>query len=183
MAKTIRRVVTGHDENGKAIILFDGESPKIMARPNGTVSTLLWVTDETPTKLSEKEDFADRDIGIPPPIGGSIFRILEMPPQAELSDAEVQEIVETAKRQQAENPLPGMQRNPSARATGMHRTESIDYALVLEGEIDLLLDDSETHLEAGDMVVMQGTYHSWANRSGKTVMMAFILIGAEVPWS
>ena len=53
---------------------------------------------------------------------------------------------------------------------------------MLEGEIDLLLDDSETHLTAGDIVVMQGTYHSWANRSGKTCMMAFILIGAEVPW-
>ena len=75
-----------------------------------------------------------------------------------------------------------LERDPNARHSGMHRTESIDYALILDGEIDMLLDDSETHLKTGDIVIMQGTYHAWANRTNKTCMMAFILVGATVPW-
>jgi mannose-6-phosphate isomerase-like protein (cupin superfamily) len=147
----------------------------------GLVSTLLWVTDETPTPLSDT-DTAEREIGTPPPLGGSIFRILEIPPQGERSQEELERMVANTLAEQEKNPLPGIHRNPSVRATGMHRTESIDYALVLEGEIDLLLDEDETHLEAGDVVVMQGTYHSWHNRGAGPCMMAFILIGADVPW-
>ena len=182
MARGVRRVVTGHDENGKAVFLFNGDAPNQVQRPGRpTVSTLLWVTDETPAKLSGTDNAA-REIGITPPMGGSILRVLEIPPETEHSAEETERLIETMMREQSENPQPGINRAPTARAMGMHRTESVDYGLVLEGGIDLLLDDSETHLTAGDIVVMQGTYHSWANRSGKTCMMAFILIGAEVPW-
>ncbi len=182
MARQIRRVVTGHDADGKAVIMLDGDAPNQNQRPGSAlVSTLLWVTDETPTRLSD-EDNADREIGINPPSQGSILRILEIPPEEKRSTEELEQLIADIKRREAENPMPGVYRNPSARATGMHRTESIDYALVLEGEIDLLLDEEETHLKAGDVVVMQGTYHSWQNRSGKTCMMAFILVGATVPW-
>lgn len=182
MPRSVRRTVTGHDENGKAIFLFDGDAPNQIQRAGRpTTSTLLWVTDETPAKLSVTDN-ADREIGITPPIGGSILRVLEIPPAEELSDAETGELIESMLREQSENPQPGIHRAPTAHAIGMHRTESVDYGLVLEGEIDLILDDSETHLKAGDIVVMQGTYHAWANRSGKACIMAFILIGAEVPW-
>ncbi|MFP6736209.1 MAG: cupin domain-containing protein [Rhodospirillales bacterium] len=182
MARGIRRVVTGHDENGKAVILFDGDAPNARVRPGrAAVSTLLWVTDDAPAQLSGSDN-AEREIGITPPINGSIFRILELPPEQEKSALETERLIEDMLREQSENPQPGLYRAPTTRAMGMHRTESVDYALVLEGEIDLLLDDTETRLKAGDMVVMQGTYHAWSNRSGKTCMMAFILIGADVPW-
>ena len=182
MARGIRRVVTGHDENGKAVILFDGDAPNARVRPGrAAVSTLLWVTDDAPAQLSGSDN-ADQESGITPPINGSIFRILELPPEQEKSALETERLIEDMLREQSENPQPGLYRAPTKRAMGMHRTESVDYALVLEGEIALLLDDTETHLKAGDMVVMQGTYHAWSNRSGKTCMMAFILIGAEVPW-
>jgi mannose-6-phosphate isomerase-like protein (cupin superfamily) len=182
MPRAIRRVVTGHDAAGKAVVLFDGEAPNRRVRPHGPISTLLWVTDEVPTTLSDS-DRAEREIGTPPPIGGTIFRILEIPPAQERTPAELEQFVADIKREQAENPQPGIQRNPTVRAPGLHRTESVDYALVLEGEIVMQLDDSETPLKAGDMVVMQGCNHGWANRSGKTCMMAFILVGAEVPWA
>ncbi len=176
MPRPIRRVVTGHDKNGKAVMIYDGSAPNARVRPNGLVSTLMWVTDKTP--YSEKTtDEGNRETGITPPIEGSIFRILEIPPES----------TRTADQAQAAGVGGadldrGLERDHNARHSGMHRTESIDYALVLEGEIDMLLDDTETHLKAGDVVIMQGTYHAWANRTNKTCMMAFILIGAHVPW-
>ncbi len=183
MTRKIRRLVTGHDESGKAVILLDGDAPNQIQRPGSPlVSTLLWVTDETPTPLSDT-DLADREIGINPPNQGSIFRILEIPPETKRSPEKLEELVAQINQRQAEDPMPGVQRNPSVRATGMHRTESIDYALVLEGEIHLLLDEEEALIKAGEVAVMQGTYHSWHNRSDKTCMIAFILVGAQVPWN
>ena len=139
------------------------------------------MTDQTPTRETA-DDPTDREIGITPPKAGTILRVLEMPPQEKKTAAEIEQAIAESNRQMAENPQPGIQRSPSARALGMHRTASIDYALVLEGEIDMLVDDDETHLKAGDIVIMQGTNHSWFNGSGKTVMMAFVLVGADVPW-
>lgn len=183
MARSIRRVVTGHDAAGKAVVLFDGEAQNRRVRPGtGVTSTLLWVTDETPTTLTDA-DAAEREIGTPPPLAGTIFRTLEIPPAAERSAAELEAFVAELRREEAENPQPRIQRHPSVRAPGLHRTESVDYALVLEGEIVMQLDDSETTLKAGDVVVMQGCNHGWANRSGRTCMMAFILVGARVPWA
>jgi len=182
MARPIRRVVTGHDSTGKAVILMDGNAPNQRVRPHGNTSTVLWITDTTPAALSDSDN-ADREIDVPPPKSGTIFRMLEIPPAAERSAAELEGLVADMKREQAENPQPGIERNPTVAAPGLHRTESVDYALVLEGEIVLQLDDSETVVRAGDVVVMQGCNHGWANRSGRTCMMAFILVGAEVPWT
>ena len=182
MPRKIRRVVTGHDTKGKAVVLMDSDAPNARVRPaTGLVSTLLWVTDTTPAELSDRDN-ADREIGITPPLSGSILRILEIPPESSRSAAENAAIVEEMRRQQASGDASGIQRNPDHRHHGMHRTESVDYALILEGEIVMLLDDSETPLKTGDVVIMQGTYHAWANRSSKPCMMAFILIGAHVPW-
>jgi hypothetical protein len=179
MPRPIRRVVTGHDKNGKAVMIMDSAAPNARVRPNGLVSTLMWVTDKTP--YSEKStDEGNRETGITPPLEGTIFRILEIPPEStRTADQAHASHAVAANADGSEN---GLQRDLNARHSGMHRTESIDYALVLEGEIDMLLDDSETHLKAGDIVIMQGTYHAWANRTDKTCMMAFILVGATVPW-
>jgi hypothetical protein len=180
MPQKTRRIVTGHDKNGKAVFLFDGEATNARSRSTGRVSTLLWVTDTTPAELSDRDN-ADREIGTPPPPAGSIFRVLEIPPEGNRSAEETAALVAEIRRT-GEHMQPGLQRDLDARHPGMHRTESVDYALVLKGEIDLLLDDSETHVKAGDVVIMQGTYHAWANRSTEPCLMAFVLIGANVPW-
>jgi naringenin degradation protein FdeH len=141
-----RRVVTGH-RNGKAIVLHDGAAPNRKVRPGtGLVSTLLWVTDESPADIAGNADRAAREIGIAPPGRGSIFRVVDFPPGCE--------------------PF-------------MHRTRSIDYAVVLEGEIDMLVDDSEVHLCTGDVLIQQGTNHGWTNRGKNACRIAFVLIGAE----
>ena len=165
-----RRIVTGHVE-GKAVVLFDGPAPnRKLRQASGLVSTLVWVTDESPADISGTADRAEREIGVPPPAGGSVFRVVEFPPQGKAMSREAV-LKEMGLSQQAES-----------RHAGMHRTRSIDYAVVMEGEIDMVLDDSEVHLVAGDVLVQQGTNHAWVNRGSKPCRIAFVLIDArEIP--
>lgn len=170
-----RRVVTGHDDHGKAIVITDGEPANIKIRQaTGIRSILLWVTDSTPADIRGSVDAADRDIGVAPPQNGSIFRIVDFPPEKErevsLSNEEMlKEMGLESSKEAGEKPM-----HPA-----MHRTESIDYAVVLSGEIDMLLDDSEVHLKAGDVVVQRGTNHAWVNRGDETCRVVFVLIYAK----
>ena len=164
--KPVRRVVTGH-RDGKAVVLFDSAAPNQKLRQaSGLVSTLIWVTDETPADISAVVDRTDREIGVPPPPRGSIFRVVDFPPEggARSREAVLKEM--------------GVADQGGARHHGMHRTKSIDYAVVLEGEIDMLLDESEVHLTVGDVLVQQGTNHAWVNRGTKPCRIAFVLIDA-----
>jgi mannose-6-phosphate isomerase-like protein (cupin superfamily) len=161
-----RRVVTGH-RNGKGAILYDGPAPnRKLRQASGLVSTLLWVTDESPADISGGADRAEREIGVPPPPRGSIFRVVEFPPGRKESSREAV-LKEMGLSGQSDSGHPGM-----------HKTRSIDYAVVMEGEIDMLLDDSEVHLTAGDVLVQQGTNHAWVNRGTRPCRIAFVLIGA-----
>jgi mannose-6-phosphate isomerase-like protein (cupin superfamily) len=168
--KPVRRVVTGHRE-GKAVVLFDSAAPNQKLRQaSGLVSTLLWLTDESPADVSGSADRSLREIGVPPPPNGSIFRIVDFPPEgvSRSRDAILKEM--------------GVSDHGGARHAAMHRTRSIDYAIVLEGEIEMLLDDSEVHLAAGDVLVQQATNHAWVNRGKDPCRIAFVLIDArEIP--
>lgn len=181
--RQFRRVVTGHDAQGKAIFLHDADASNVQRPPRaGVVSTLFWVTDETPARLSGDRDNADRKIGIPPPIDGSIFRVVEYAPDASVTGLPKDQRDWTVDAHAPGGSREAIQTNAGARHHGMHRTRSIDYAIILSGEIYLMLDDSETLLRQGDVVVQQGTYHAWSNRSSEPCRIAFVLIGAEVPW-
>lgn len=172
MVQGFRRVVTGHDPDGKAVVIMDGAAQNVRVRgAAGIVSTLLWVTDKTPVDLSGNEDAADRDIGVAPPDGGTVFRIVEFQPQVrgeEPVDAEAI-IKEMGVEQDA-----AKRRDPF-----MHRTRSIDYAVVLSGKITLLLDEDDVDLETGDTVVQRGTNHAWVNRGSEPCTIAFVLVDAE----
>ena len=175
MSKGIRRVVTTHDRDGKAVVLFDGDAPNVKVRKvGGFVSTLMWVLDALPARHSSAKDFADVTIGTAPPPNGAVFRIVDFPPvQVEL-DAEAH------RRMTEEMGLAhGHQAGPPPRHAFMHRTKSGDFGIVLSGEIDMLLDDSEVHVKAGDVVVQQGTNHAWVNRGTETCRIAFVLIDAQ----
>jgi mannose-6-phosphate isomerase-like protein (cupin superfamily) len=164
--KPVRRVVTGH-RDGKAVVLFDSAAPNQRLRQaSGLVSTLVWVTDETPADISGTADRAEREIGVPPPPRGTIFRVVDFPPES------------GARSREAVLKEMGVADQGGARHPGMHRTKSVDYAVVLEGEIDMLLDDSEVHLRAGDVLVQQGTSHAWVNRGKKPCRIAFVLVDA-----
>lgn len=173
----IRRIVTGHDDSGKAIVEIDSICPHVKVRPGaGFVSSLLWVTDETPARVDLRQDRADRTIGVPPPAHGSILRVVDFPPITPETESIDQASLLSAMG--AEQHTHG---GGPARHAFMHRTKSIDYAIVLEGEIDMLLDDSEVHMKAGDFLVQQATNHAWVNRSDKVCRIAFVLIDGIDP--
>jgi mannose-6-phosphate isomerase-like protein (cupin superfamily) len=175
MAGTMRRVVTGHDGHGKAVVLFDGPPRNVRHRASGIVSTLAWVTDETPADVAGTADRADRNIGVAPPPSGSILRIVDFPPVAAGPAVDHATVVrEMGLAHMAADDAP-------PRHAFTHRTRSIDYAIVLAGEIDMLLDDSEVHLKAGDIVVQQGTNHAWVNNGTIPCRIAFVLIDAMEP--
>jgi quercetin dioxygenase-like cupin family protein len=171
-----RRVVTGHDATGKAVVLIDGAAPNAKLRAaSGVTSTLLWVTDESPADISGGTDRADRDIGVGPPPAGSIFRVVDFPPAAQAAPRDNEAMIREMGIAQ------GASAARSTRHPGTHRTKSIDYAIVISGEIDMLLDDSEVHLKAGDVLVQQGTNHAWVNHGKEACRIAFVLIDAEEP--
>ena len=176
MSYTIRRVVTGHDENGKAIVLSDGPCTQVRSHPNrpGHVSTDIWKTTAMPVPIPRTEP--DPTLGprdFVPPLGTKI-RISVIPPEPEafgsLTPDQVREFFKEGGNAQASTFGQG------GRHPFMHRTESVDYAVVLEGEITMLLDDQDVVLTAGDVVIQRGTNHAWSNRSDKPVRMLYILI-------
>jgi mannose-6-phosphate isomerase-like protein (cupin superfamily) len=170
--KSTRRIVTGHDSRGKAVVLFDDAVPAKQRGANGV--TLFWVTGEFPVDAAGSGDRAQTPVGVPPPANGTVFRVVDFAPTA----------AHTAPIDQNEI-LRSMGIDPAtqgyARHANTHRTRTIDYAIVLDGEIDMLLDDSEIHVKAGDVLVQQATNHAWVNNGTKPCRIAFILIDAKSP--
>src|SRR5437667_10271145 len=177
LSADVRRVVTTIDKNdNKAVVLMDGATPHKKVRPQSqTVSRLLWVTGETPADLSGTADRAAIDIGIMPPRGGSVFRIVDFPPEM----GETRNLDPAAMHHSLGDGAP--KRGLPPRHPAMHRTRTVDDAVVMAGEIDMLLDDSEIHLKAGDVLVQQGTNHAWVNRGTEPCRIAFVLIDAKEP--
>jgi mannose-6-phosphate isomerase-like protein (cupin superfamily) len=174
MTQPTRRVVTGHDDQGKAVVLIDKPAPNVKVRTaSGLISTLLWVSEETPADISGHTDRADRTIGVAPPSNGSILRVVDFPP---LADGAAGIDHEQVLREMG---LP--EETAPRRHAFTHRTRSLDYAIVLTGEIDMQLDDSQVHLKAGDVLVQQGTNHAWINNGTQVCRIAFVLIDAQEP--
>ena len=169
--KSVRRIVV-KDEGEKSRILADGPSPDVRgdpARP-GFASTRIWVTDRTPARMKGVRETLDAPHTLEPPARGSVCRVVTFPPDAawkgKVGAKEVQAWF-------AAMGSPGA----STYAAGaphpyMQKTRTLDFCLVLEGEITLVLDRQEVHLKAGDTVVQRGTTHAWSNRSGKPCTIA-----------
>ena len=170
MLKKIRRVVTGHDANGKSVIVSDGPSPHALTLPGRTDFGLtnLWVTDGAP---ASNADAAARPIVLEPPAGGTIFRVVEFPPDKVAGAFDRDAAFTAMGARHAMDP-------DGARHPGMHKTASVDYAMVLSGEIFALMDEGETLLRTGDTLVQRGTNHAWSNRSDEPCLVAFILVSA-----
>jgi quercetin dioxygenase-like cupin family protein len=148
MSGVPRRIVTGHDESGKSVVLSDAPTPKSLDIGTGVFHE-IWITDSTPVEIPASEpESTDRPVRVPPPANGVMVRFTEMAPGA---------------------------------ASPMHRTETLDVGVVIEGETWLLLDDgSETRVGPGDAVVQRGTNHAWENRSDRPVRMLFVLIDGTI---
>ena len=176
--RPFRRVITGHDADGQSIIISDAASPHIMPimdQPNFAV-TDFWKTFSTPADNGRKteQDPCKLPIQVAPPQGGSVFRVVQFPPDRDWAAKAAAmggsvAIDETAKSASKGGPV---------RHAHMHRTRSIDYAIVLSGEIWTVMDVGETKLVAGDVLIQRGTNHAWANRSNAPCVVAFVLIDA-----
>ena len=172
MPRAVRRVVTGLTADGKSTIIMDGPAPQVTqgADPEGG-STVLWVTRSSPASNTGSEDAAPAGVrnSVPPAdVGGTILRIVDFLPASRVTPAPART-------------MSGVHHTDdrSARYPGFHMTDTIDYALVLEGEVYAVLDEAETLLRAGDVLIQRGTFHAWDNRSDKVCRIAFVLIDAE----
>ena len=173
-----RRIVTGHDAQGRSIILEDRSPPRV-ARIGGDLGPLfyeVWNTRETPARIDRMSGEPTEDgIQLAPPRGGTRIRVLDIPPEDERLRALSPEAVR-AHFAEVGAASAASQGGSGSRHPFMHRTETIDYGIVLEGELTLILDEGETVVRQGDIVIQRGTNHGWANRSGRNCRIAFILI-------
>jgi mannose-6-phosphate isomerase-like protein (cupin superfamily) len=172
----IHRVVTGHDAEGKAIVASNGPLPTVVAIEAipGTVFHEVWETHATPAPLDNAADPTTGPLKLPPPRHGTRMRFVDIPPDTAEFLAQGATRMKAAFTQAGDVGASTVQRGSPHPL--MHRTESIDYGVVIEGEMTLVLDDSEVLLKPGSVVVQRGTNHAWANRSGKPCRMLFVLI-------
>ena len=174
-ASDIRRVVTGLDASNKAVVMFDSRLP-LSPLPYGIQGLNLWITDSYPAGFSFKDDPATKPIGISPPDNGTKFRVVEFPPLDSATEAKIEpNFLQKSVGERA--PTRGV---PVTHPL-MHRTRTVDYAVILSGEIDMMLDDSVVHLKPGDVVVQQATNHAWINRGTQPCRILFVLIDAKQP--
>jgi quercetin dioxygenase-like cupin family protein len=145
MTFKVRRVITGHNAEGKAIVQIDELASNVRPLRQGANACVIWTTKGFPVDNSGDFDAAKRQVATSEP-DGTVLRVIEY--------------------------APGVSpRN--------HRTDSIDYAVVISGEIDMQLDDTSVHLKAGDVLVQRGTIHDWVTRGTESCVIAFVLIGAN----
>jgi len=168
----IRRIVTGNGPDGRSRIVEDGPSPHVRTvegRPGYRI-TNLWATDTMPVPV-DGPDSLDRVTGVLPPPDGNVLRIIDFPPEPDDPEALARGMAATFSHL-----LPNAHQYDDRPHPGMHVTRTVDYALVLEGEVVAIMDEEETVMRAGDVLIQRGTNHAWANRSGRNARIAFILI-------
>lgn len=178
----MQRIVTGHSKSGKSIFKSIGEPPCVvrMESAPGLEAVEVWATEDIPT-IPVKGD--DPTVGLKsfsPGPGGTRLRISRIPSEKELAQALPEGIDPVAFRQEHIEKVPGIGEALEIQNFGMHTTDTVDYGIVLSGEIWLELDDgAEVHLTQGDCVVQNGTRHAWRNRGSGPCIMAFIMVGAK----
>ena len=174
MRQEIRRFVTGHDADGTSIITIKdraSNATEIKGWPGLWVSE-LWTTNEMPIDNSGREDQGARPMRHDPTPHGSIFRIVEIPPES--SGTPIDPKAAFAALGSSNKPSD----SDSAKHATMHKTNSIDYLVVISGEMAMVMEQGEVQLKAGDCIVQRGTNHAWVNKSGKPCVLAAILIDA-----
>ena len=171
MPGKVRRIVTGVNAAGRSYIVSDTRFPAAEVAPGAPVRVGLWMTEAAPSSNTAPDPVPDGVILRTPPAhrGGSVIRITDIAPDAwHRYDPD-----ELGRR--------GCKTTPdrSACHPGFHATDTVDYAICLEGEVWAVLDEGETLMRPGDVLIQRGTYHAWANRSDRICRMLFVLIDAQ----
>jgi len=178
--KTIRRIVTGHNADGKAIIVSDAspERTYMIGGPNGAKFHEVWNTQQSPALIDNKSgEPEETGLVLAPPKGGTRIRVIDFPPEGkEIRSLTKEEASQHFKSMGGEGASNAGEGKPHPL---MHRTETIDYGIVLEGEMMLIVDLEQITIKAGDIIIQRATSHAWANRSGNVCRMAFILVDGQ----
>ncbi|MDH6153410.1 MULTISPECIES: cupin domain-containing protein [Paraburkholderia] len=176
MMPPIRRIVTGHDLRGRAIVASDGPLPSVVdiKAIQGTVFHEVWSTAGSPACVDNGPDPTAGPLMLPPPEQGTRFRFVDIPPDTQEFLAQGASQMQAAFSETGDANVSTVQGDSPHPL--MHRTESIDYGVVIEGEMTLILDEGEVALAPGSVVIQRGTNHAWANRSNRVCRMLFVLI-------
>jgi hypothetical protein len=179
----LRRIVTEVNAAGRSVIVDDGPPPAVR-RSNGRPgfnSRNIWATFSTPALIDDPDRSKDV-LGLMPPAAGTVIKYIDFPPEPKDPAERAKLARESIERQAALAPERGLRRRPQgAPHHGMHETDTMDYAIVLSGEIYAIMDEGETLMKAGDVMIQRGTNHAWDNRSDAPCRMIFVLIDGK--WS
>jgi mannose-6-phosphate isomerase-like protein (cupin superfamily) len=170
-----KRVVTGHGANGLATVAYCGKVPNsfaLQAVP-GTVFHEIWNTSASPVPIDNGDDPSARALCLSPGALGSLIRVVDIPPDSVQNNVSAEDAAAAFAEIGQAHAGTGQ---PGSRHKLMHRTETLDYGIVTEGEVWLVLDEEEVHLTRGDVVVQRGTNHAWSNRTEAMARMVFILL-------
>ena len=172
----MRRIVTGNNKNGKSIISLDGPPARSIGEDVGGLYE-LWNTDGNDIDSSDFNDRADEGITLAPPTGGTKFRYFQINPIPEgVPDEIMQEIAADA----FEKIGASHHRIDTSKHPAMHKTNTIDYIILLKGDVTLLLDEDEVNLKPHDVVVQRGTNHAWVNNDEEPALLIAVLIDSEL---
>ena len=172
----MRRIVTGHNEDGRSIITIDGPPARSIGEDVGGLFE-LWNTDGNIIDTKDNLDRADQDIILSPPTGGTKFRYFQINPTPEGIPIEImQEIAADA----FEKIGAGHHRIDTSKHPAMHKTETIDYIILLKGDVTLILDEDEVTLKPHEVVVQRGTNHAWVNNGDEPALLIAVLIDSDL---
>lgn len=160
----VRRIVTGESAQGRSYIVSDAPTPNVVNRKGSPIAQVVWATGKACAKGVDPAP-AGHPFGFHSE-GGSLLRVVDFPPDESYDQEKLLEFLDAS----------GVRDKGSPRHFWFHKTQSLDYAIVLEGEIYAMLDEDETLMKAGDVLIQRATNHSWSNRSGKNCRMIFALI-------
>lgn len=173
----VRRIVTGTNAEGKSFIQEDGVSPAVLTMPQrpGYRNSNLWRTQGENACVDAPDSITEHR-GVLPPKGGTVLRIIDIPPEHKDPEERRKQTaaVFASMFPDATQHGASLQKHP-----GMHLTDTVDYAILLQGELYAIMDEGETLMKAGDVLIQRGTNHAWANRSDAIARIAFILIDGK----
>ena len=171
---TPKRIVTTQNANGRSTILIEdhGAPPKVLSKAGGLILTELWETKASPADNTGDKDLARKEQKIEPDLAGSLFRLIEYPPDS-IRLASIDPLAHF------DSMGVDTRQDVAKRHPGMHKTDTIDYAVIVRGEIYAVLDDQEVLMKQGDCIVQRGTHHAWSNKSNEPCLIAFVLLSAQ----
>ena len=172
----MRRIITGHNAKGKSVITIDGPPARSLSENEGGLYE-LWNTDGNEINTLDDIDRADSEVLLSPPVGGTKFRYFQINPTPEGVPAD---LIEAATAAAFEKMGAAHHRVDTTRHPAMHKTKTIDYIILLKGDVTLLLDEEEVDLKPFDVVVQRGTNHAWVNNGSETALFIAVLIDSNL---